>query len=76
MKIKVKVIPQASKDEVLKIKDADGSDMLKIKTTKPPEDGKANEAVIEILAEYFGVKKSAVNILSGEVSRVKIIEIL
>ncbi len=75
MKIKVKVIPQASKDEVLKIKDADGGLMLKIKTTKPPQDGKANDAVIAILAKYFGVKKSAVNILSGEISRVKIVEI-
>lgn len=76
MKIKVKVIPQASKDEVLEIKDEDGFSMFKIKTTKPPEDGKANEAVIAILAKYFGVKKSAINILSGEVSRLKIVEII
>ena len=42
MRIAVKVILGASKDQIIKIDESN----FKIKTTKPPEDGKANEAVI------------------------------
>jgi uncharacterized protein (TIGR00251 family) len=41
----------------------------------PPVKGKANEAVIEVLAEFFGVKKSDIRIMSGERSREKVVEI-
>jgi len=34
-----------------------GNRNLKVKVNQPPEDGKANKAVIEILAKYFEVKK-------------------
>lgn len=71
MKISIKVIPGASKDEIIKIDENN----FKIKTTKPPEDGKANAAVIEILAKYFGVKKNQIEIISGQTSQRKIIEI-
>jgi uncharacterized protein (TIGR00251 family) len=76
VKISVKVIPAARKNEVID----EGVDLLnlrhfKVKTTTPPEDGKANKAVIELLAEFFAVKKSAIEIISGGTSRTKIIEI-
>ncbi len=40
-----------------------------------PIDGKANEAVIRVLAEYFKVPKSNVRITAGHTSREKIVEI-
>jgi len=43
--------------------------------TAPPVDGKANTAVIEDLAEYFGVRKWQVMIVSGGKSRMKVVEI-
>ncbi len=43
--------------------------------TKSPEKGKANLAVIKILADYFNVPKSYLKIVSGFTSRNKIIEI-
>lgn len=48
----------------------------KIYVTAPPEDGKANKKVIELLAEYFKVPKSQIRIVKGEISRNKIVEIL
>jgi len=48
----------------------------KVYVTAPPEDGKANKKVIELLAEYFKVPKSQVRIIKGEISRNKIIEII
>lgn len=40
-----------------------------------PVDGKANEAVIRALAEYFKVPKAKVRIIGGHTSREKIVEI-
>ncbi|OGF63050.1 hypothetical protein A2662_00400 [Candidatus Giovannonibacteria bacterium RIFCSPHIGHO2_01_FULL_45_33] len=46
-----------------------------VRVRERPTDGRANEAVIEALAEYFGVPKSAVSIISGHASKTKIIGI-
>ncbi len=76
MKISIKVIPNAKQNEVVSDEtDLLGLRILKIKVNQPPEDGKANKAVVELLCEYFKVKKSAVLIISGETSRNKIVEI-
>jgi len=68
--IQIKVVPRAKKSLVKET--AEG---LKIYTPAPAVDGKANEAVIEQLAEYLGVKKRQVVIVRGEHSRLKIINI-
>lgn len=41
-----------------------------------PVDGRANEAVIRVLAEYFKVPRSQVRIVAGATSREKIVEII
>ncbi len=41
----------------------------------PPQKGKANEALIELLANYFSVPKSSVRIIRGQTGRRKLIEI-
>ncbi|MDI6777683.1 MAG: DUF167 domain-containing protein [Patescibacteria group bacterium] len=71
MRIYVKVTPRAGKNEVVKISDAE----YKVKVTAPPEKGKANEQVIQLLADYFKVPKSLVNIAGGKSARTKIIDI-
>jgi len=71
VRIYVKVIPRAGKNEVIKISDAE----YKVKVTAPPEKGKANETVIQLLAAYFKVSKSLVNIVGGKTARVKIVDI-
>ncbi len=44
---------------------------LKLAVTAPPEDGRANKALTELLREVLGVKRSQVELLSGETSREK-----
>ncbi len=51
------------------------NNVLKVKLTAPPVDGAANEQLIEIIAEEFGVKKSAVRIIRGQSSKTKVVEI-
>ncbi len=76
MKISLKVITHAKKSEVVG-DDVDlfGARILRVKISQPPEDGKANKALIELLAEYLSVKKNSIAIIAGEKSTHKIIEI-
>jgi uncharacterized protein (TIGR00251 family) len=44
---------------------------LKIAVTAPPEDGRANDALIEALRDTFGLKRSQIALISGQTSRDK-----
>jgi len=68
--IKIKVITNAKKNEVM-----EGEGIFRVYVNAPPVDGKANKALIEILAEHFKIRKSSVKIIRGEKSREKIIQI-
>jgi uncharacterized protein (TIGR00251 family) len=70
MKIQVKVKPNSRTEEVSQ----EGHSFI-VRVKEPPREGKANQAVIKLLAEYFGVSKSNVRILSGFGSRNKIVEV-
>jgi len=71
VKIKVKVKPNAKKEEIKKIDE----DYYEIRVTVVPERGKANKKVIEILSKYLKVTKSRIKLVRGEKSKEKIFEI-
>ena len=50
-------------------------DAWKLSLAAPPVDGKANEECVRYLAEFAGVPRSRVRILTGLTSRVKVVEI-
>ena len=70
--IEVQVQPKSYRDEIIGFQNG----RFKVKVTAPPEDGKANERVREIIAREFGVSKSRVEIVKGHKSRLKTIKIL
>ncbi|MEW6026789.1 MAG: DUF167 domain-containing protein [Planctomycetota bacterium] len=70
MLINVKAITGARKNEVKSAPDG-----FKVYVTAPAVDGKANQAIVKLLAEYFHTRKSQVNIKRGEKSNRKKIEI-
>jgi uncharacterized protein (TIGR00251 family) len=70
MKIQVKVKPKSRTEELSR-----EGDSFIIKVKEPPREGRANQAVIKLLAEHFGVPQSQVRILSGFKSRNKVIGI-
>jgi len=49
--------------------------MLKIRVSAPPEKGKANDAIIKLLAEELKLPESAISIVSGRSSPRKSIEV-
>ena len=70
MKIQVKVKANSRTEEI----NQEGDGFI-VRVKERPREGKANLAVIKLLAEYFGVPKSQVRILSGFGSRTKVIEV-
>jgi uncharacterized protein (TIGR00251 family) len=71
LRLLLKVVPKASRDRVV----GWVGDRLKVQVTAAPERGKANEAVIEVLADALGVPRSKVRILAGETSPLKTVEV-
>ncbi len=71
MKIFVKLKIKSSQEKVEKVDDKN----YKIWVKEPPVNGRANKALIEVLADYFDTSKSSIRILRGHKSRKKIIEI-
>lgn len=71
-RIYVKVSPKSSRNEVVQVSDGE----YKVKLTAAPVDGKANEALVAILAKYFSVAKSCIKIVGGKSAKTKIVDIL
>ena len=67
----VRVQPRASKDEIAG--EMDGA--LRVRLQAPAVENRANDALVDFLAQLLKTPKSAVRILSGERSRTKRIEI-
>jgi uncharacterized protein len=63
----VRAHPGARRNEIRGVQDG----MLKVSVTQAPEKGKANKAVIEVLAKKLGLKKSQFELIAGETSHQK-----
>ncbi|MBK6896837.1 MAG: DUF167 domain-containing protein [Alphaproteobacteria bacterium] len=75
-RITVKLTPGARKNEVAGWEtDAAGARFLRVSVTAAPEKGKANAALVKLLAKHWGIPKSAITLVRGETSRVKVIEV-
>ena len=70
MKIQVKVKPNSKSEEV-----SQEGDNFIVKVKEPPEKGRANQAVVRLLAKHFGVPQSQLKILSGFKGRSKVISV-
>lgn len=67
----IRVTPKASRNKI----DIDPNGNIKIYVTAPPEDGKANQAVCELITKTLKVSKNSIQIISGHKTRDKIIEL-
>ena len=60
--VEIRAQPGAKRNAVLGVRDS----ALRVSVTQAPERGKANEAITEVLAEFLGVRRSRVSLVSGE----------
>lgn len=65
--IAVRVTPKASRDRIA-VEDG----MIRVYVTVVPEDGKANQAVVKLLARALGVAKTRLTLVRGAASRDKV----
>jgi uncharacterized protein (TIGR00251 family) len=71
VRLRVRVKPRASKDRVVGVRDG----MLEVAVAAPPVDGEANLALCSFLAKTLGLPRSAVQVVSGETARFKLLSL-
>lgn len=67
LELDVLVVPRASRTRVVGIQDG----RLRLQLAAPPVDGEANASLVEFVAELFGVRRSAVQLMAGATGRRK-----
>ena len=72
MRISVRVKANSKKESVEKI----GEREFLVRVKAPAKEGRANEAVIELLSEYFNVPKSRISIAIGKSGKNKVVNII
>lgn len=69
--LKVQVVPGARRTEVV----GRHGDRLKVRVAAPPEKGRANEALLDFLAEILKVPRQALHLVGGATSRSKVVAV-
>lgn len=72
-KIKVKIKPGSKRSRVIESKDMFDDIVYEVRVKSLPKNGEANDEMLEVLAEYFDVPKTHIQIKSGHTSRNKIV---
>ncbi len=67
----VRVVPRAKKNEIVGVEGG----VLRVRIAAPPVRGKANEVLVEFLAQALGVRKRQVEIIRGQRARNKTIRV-
>ena len=65
----VRVQPKAKRNAVL----GERAGALRVSVTAPPEEGRANDAVLALLREHFNLQRSQIALLSGPTNRNKVV---
>lgn len=72
IRLSVRLTPNGGRDAIDGVEqDADGNAHLKARVSAVPEGGKANKALVILLAKKFGLPKSSITFISGETARKK-----
>jgi hypothetical protein len=76
LRIAVRLTPRSRADRIAGIAHlGDGAAILKVSVTAPPLDGRANEALLQLLAEEWGMPRRDLAIVGGLKSRSKLVRI-
>lgn len=76
VRLSIRLTPNGGRDAIDGVsRDADEHAHLKVRVSVVPENGKANKALIALLAKTLGTSKSRISIVSGDTARKKILRI-
>jgi len=71
VRVSIYVQPRASRTEVV----GEHGDAIKLRVAAPPVEGEANREVVRFLSKLLGVSAASVELVSGENSRRKVVEL-
>ena len=76
MKVSVRLTPRGRADKIAGLAaDAEGKPVLKVTVTAPPEKGRANAALVGVLAKAWRLPKTSLTVTSGAASRNKTVAV-
>lgn len=76
LRLSVRLTPNGGRDALEKIEASSEGDMvLKARVSAVPENGKANKALIALLAKSLRIPKTSISLISGDTARKKILRI-
>ena len=71
VRLRLRIQPRASREEIAGV----AGEAIRIRLTAPPVDGAANEALVRFLAALLRVPRSAVELVSGQTGRTKLVAV-
>jgi len=71
----IRLTPKSSRDAVGGLFEAQDKAYLQARVRSVPEDGRANQALIELLSEELGVPRSTLSLVAGHTARLKTVRI-
>jgi uncharacterized protein (TIGR00251 family) len=76
VRVAIRLMPRGRGDRVeALVQGADGAAVLQVSVTAPPADGRANDALLRLLAKEWGVPRRDIAIVSGPKNRNKIVHV-
>lgn len=76
VRLAIRLTPNGGRDAIDGIEpDGEGTMVLKMRVTAVPEKGRANKALIALIAKSLGIPKSSISLVSGDTARKKILRI-
>jgi len=69
----VQTVPNASQSRTIGMSEYQGHLTLKVAVASPPVDNKANNTLVRYMADYFDLSKTAVSLVKGHTSRLKLL---
>ncbi len=69
--VRIKAVPGAKRDEIV----GPHGDRLKVRVSQPPEGGRANAAIVALIARAAGVAEREVTLVSGAASAMKVLRV-
>ncbi len=71
----VRLTPRAARDGIDGLKDGPNGTWVQARVRAVPEDGRANAALVELVADEIGVPKSTIEVIAGHIARLKSLHI-
>ena len=70
-RLSIRLTPRASRDAIAGFE----GETLRVRVTAPPVEGRANRALVRLLAKRLGLSRGAVRVVAGQASRNKVVAV-